>query len=63
MLNFYISASQTYNLFKEDYIYSRATFNSILVDNMLSHNGGMLFQESRISHWLKLFQKLANDML
>lgn len=40
MLNFYISASQTYNLFKEDYIYSRATFNSILVNNMLSPNGG-----------------------
>ncbi|MGM9915763.1 MAG: hypothetical protein ACI31U_11145 [Lactobacillus crispatus] len=40
MLNFYISASQTYNLFRHDDIYSRATFNSILVDNMFSPNGG-----------------------
>lgn len=40
MLDFYISASQTYHLFKKDYIYSRTTFDSILVNNMFSPNGG-----------------------
>lgn len=40
MFNFYISASQTYHVFKKDDIYSRATFNSILFNNMFSPNGG-----------------------
>ena len=40
MLNFYISGSQTYHMFKKDDIYSRVTFDSILFNKMLSPNGG-----------------------